>query len=176
MSGILWLFLMFFRIGIFGFGGGYAMLPLVFQSVQAFGVMTQEEFSNLVALSQITPGAIIVNAATYVGFNYAGVPGALAAIFGVTLPSFILVLTTMFFLKKFKESKGLQAALSGIRPAVVGLIAAAAVFIAESSLIGGPLLVPGAIFVCTIVLIGRFKIHPIIIMIGMGVVGAFLCG
>ena len=72
------LFIMFFRIGFFGFGGGLAMLPLIFQSVQDFGVMTHEEFSNLVALSQITPGPMAVNAATYVGFNSAGIIGAAA--------------------------------------------------------------------------------------------------
>jgi len=175
MGGVFGLFIMFFRIGIFGFGGGLAMLPLVFQSVQDFGVMSYEEFSNLVALSQVVPGAIIVNAATYVGFSYGGIPGALAAVFGVALPSFILVLTTTFFLKKFKESRVLQGVLSGIRPAVVGLIAAASVFIARSSLIEDPL-IPCVIFVCTIILIGKFKVSPIIIMLCMGTIGAFACG
>ena len=65
-----------FRIGVFNFGGGLAMLPLIFQSVQDFGIMSSEEFSDLVALSQVTPGPIAVNAATYVGFNYAGIAGA----------------------------------------------------------------------------------------------------
>ena len=82
------LFAMFFRIGLFSFGGGLAMLPLIFQSVKDFGMMTTSEFSDLVALSQVTPGPIAVNAATYVGFNGAGIPGALAATLGVALPSF----------------------------------------------------------------------------------------
>ena len=69
------LFVMFFRIGLFSFGGGLAMLPLIFQSVKDFGMMTASEFSDLVALSQVTPGPIAVNAATYVGFNGAGIPG-----------------------------------------------------------------------------------------------------
>ena len=86
------LFVMFFRIGLFSFGGGLAMLPLIFQSVKDFGMMTASEFSDLVALSQVTPGPIAVNAATYVGFNGAGIPGALAATLGVALPSFILIL------------------------------------------------------------------------------------
>ena len=85
------LFVMFFRIGLFSFGGGLAMLPLIFQSVKDFGMMTASEFSDLVALSQVTPGPIAVNAATYVGFNGAGIPGALAATLGVALPSFIPV-------------------------------------------------------------------------------------
>jgi chromate transporter len=188
MSVYLSLFLIFFRIGIFGFGGGYAMLPLIFQSIQNFGVMTAEEFSDLVALSQVTPGPIIVNAATYVGFNTAGVFGAAAAVFGVVLPSFILVLTTMHFLKKFKESRLVQGAFSGIRPATVGLIAAASVFLAQTSIVNGSLLefsgeatdyvnvLPFAVFLCTIVLVGKFKVSPIFIMLIMGVTGAFLCG
>jgi len=175
MSGIFGLFIMFFRIGIFGFGGGLAMLPLVFQSVQVFGVMSHEEFSTLVALSQVVPGAIIINAATYVGYSFAGIPGAVAAVFGVATPSFIMVLTAMYFLKKFKESKVLQGVLFGIRPAVVGLIAAASVFIAKSSLLEDPL-IPCLIFACTVVLIGKFKISPIIIMLCMGAIGAFTCG
>ena len=76
----LYLFSMFFRIGLFSFGGGLAMLPLIFQSVQDFGFMSAEEFSDLVALSQVTPGPIAVNAATYVGFNYSGVLGAGVAV------------------------------------------------------------------------------------------------
>ena len=104
------LFAMFFRIGLFSFGGGLAMLPLIFQSVQDFGMMTAAEFSDLVALSQVTPGPIAVNAATYVGFNGAGIPGALAATLGVSLPSFILILIVVKFLERFQESKGIQGA------------------------------------------------------------------
>ncbi len=74
MTAILNLFVLFFRIGLFSFGGGYAMLPLIYQGIQEFGFMSAEEFSRLVALSQVTPGPIAINAATYVGYQYAGVP------------------------------------------------------------------------------------------------------
>ena len=126
------LFAMFFRIGLFSFGGGLAMLPLIFQSVQDFGMMTAAEFSDLVALSQVTPGPIAVNAATYVGFNGAGIPGALAATLGVSLPSFILILIVVKFLERFQESKGIQGAFLGIRPVTVGLIASAVLFVGET--------------------------------------------
>ena len=96
----LYLFTMFFRIGLFSFGGGLAMLPLIFQSVQDFGIMTSQEFSDLVALSQVTPGPVAVNAATYVGFNYSGLPGALTATLGVCLPSFVLMLIVMKFIEQ----------------------------------------------------------------------------
>jgi chromate transporter len=131
----LTLFLTFFRIGLFGFGGGLAMLPLIFQTVQDFGFMSAEEFANLVALSQVTPGPVAVNAATYIGFSFAGFWGALCATLGVTLPSFILVIIAVKFLDRFNHSKSLDAAFKGIRPATVGLIAAAAIFIGEAVLI-----------------------------------------
>ena len=188
--GILFLFSVFFRIGVFNFGGGLAMLPLIFQSVQDFRLMTAEEFSDLVAISQITPGPIAVNAATYVGFSYAGIPGAFAATLGVCLPSFVLMLIVMKFMDKFKESRGMQGALDGIRPVTVGLIAAATFFIGDNILVKGDILateiitdfinyinvIPCLIFVVTLILAGKFKINPIVICIIMGVTGAILCG
>lgn len=166
------------------------MLPLIFQSVQAFGIMSSEEFSNLVALSQVTPGPMAVNAATYVGFNFAGLSGALTATFGVCLPSFLLMLLTFKFIERFNDSKGIQGAFVGIRPVTVGLIGAAAIFVSETVLINGPLiseklftsgigyfnLMPIAIFAVTVLLVGVFKMRPIRVMIIMGVAGAFLCG
>lgn len=182
------LFLMFFRIGLFSFGGGYAMLPLIFQSVQNFGFMSAQEFSRLVALSQVTPGPVAVNAATYVGFNYAAFPGAVFATLGVAMPSFLLVILAMNFMRKFKDSQSLNSIFSGIRPATVGLIASAVIFIAETSIFKGPLtsmdfiknisnyinILPCAVFIGTIILAGKFKMGPIKITILAGIVGAFL--
>lgn len=187
---LFYLFTMFLRIGLFGFGGGMAMLPLIFQSVQAFGLMTPQEFSDLVALSQMTPGPIAVNAATYIGFNTGGIPGALIATFGVCVPSFLLVLIIMKFTERFQGSKGLQGAFYGIRPVTVGLIAAAAIFVAETSLVKGELFsrelltapleyinLPACfIFTVTLILAGKLKISPIKITILMGITGALICG
>lgn len=186
----VYLFVIFFRIGLFGFGGGLAMLPLIFQSVQAFGVMTQEEFSDLVALSQVTPGPMAVNAATYVGFNYAGLPGALVATFGVCLPAFILMTIVYKCIQKFNDSRTIQGIMTGIRPVTVGLVGAAIVFVSETVLIKGPLisqklleigldyfnLIPLCIFAVTIVLVSVFKMKPIKVMVLMGIAGAILCG
>ena len=182
------LFYMFFQIGMFSFGGGYAMLPLIFQNVQEFGMMTSAEFSRLVALSQVTPGPIAINAATYVGYKYAGLGGALVATIGVALPSFLLVLITMQFMRKFKESKALDAVLCGIRPATVGLIVSAVIFLAENSILKGALfsmklientkeyinLLPMLIFIGTIILAGKFKIGPIKLTILAGLIGAIM--
>lgn len=184
----LLLFFVFFRIGLFSFGGGYAMLPLIFQQVQQFGIMTPAEFSQLVAISQVTPGPIAVNAATYVGFSYAGFTGAVVATIGVALPSGMLVVIAMHFLEKFQESQLLKGIFAGIRPATVGLIGAAAVFLSESSLVNGPMfsfllfknikeyvnLLPFILFVCTIILTVKFRIGPIRLIIIAGLLGAFV--
>jgi len=150
--------------------------------------MTSTEFSRLVALSQVTPGPIAVNAATYVGFKYAGFTGALFATIGVALPCFILVLITMHFMKVFKENQIVCSVLYGIRPATVALIASAVIFLAENSLVNGVLLsamifenikeyvnlIPCIIFVCTIILAGKFKISPIRLTILAGIIGAII--
>ena len=86
MNTFVTLFAAFFKIGLFSFGGGMAMLPIIYQSVQQFGFMSSEEFSNLVALSQVTPGPVAVNAATYVGLMYGGLPAAIVATIGICLP------------------------------------------------------------------------------------------
>lgn len=184
------LFVMFFRIGLFSFGGGLAMLPLIFQSVKDFSMMTASEFSDLVALSQVTPGPIAVNAATYVGFNGAGIPGALAATLGVALPSFILILIVVQFLERFQESRGIQGAFLGIRPVTVGLITAAVLFVGETVLVNGSIIsaklftegvsyfnvIPVMLCAATLLLSGVFKVKPITLMIVMGAAGALLCG
>ena len=186
----LHLFLMFFRIGVFNFGGGVAMLPLIFQSVQDFGIMSSEEFSDLVALSQVTPGPIAVNAATYVGFNYAGIAGAAVATLGVALPSFVLMLIVAKFIEKYNSSRTLQGVFYGIRPVTVGLIASAVIFVSEGVLVNGHIisaeiftkgleyinLTPSVLFIVSLVLALALKIKPIQLMIIMGIAGALLCG
>jgi chromate transporter len=182
------LFQMFFRIGLFSFGGGYAMLPLIFQGVKEFGIMTAAEFSRLVALSQVTPGPIAVNAATYVGYKYAGLGGAAVATLGVALPSLILVFLVLHFLDRFEESKVMNTVLGGIRPATVGLIASAVIILAETSILNGPILsaqifgnakayinlLPFAIFLGTIILAGKFNVGPIKLTVLAGVIGALV--
>ncbi len=184
------LFTEFFKIGAFSFGGGMPMLPLIFQSVQDFGRMSAQDFADLVAISQMTPGPIAVNAATYVGFNYAGVPGAIVATFAVCLPAFVIMLTVMKFMDKFKGNKYFDGAFYGIKPITVGLICAAGVFVADSVLVKGELfasqlftdfadyinIIPICIFAATLVLAGKFKLNPILMCIIAGVTGALLCG
>lgn len=184
------LFTEFLKIGTFSFGGGMPMLPLIFQSVRDFGMMSSQDFADLVALSQVTPGPIAVNAATFVGFNYAGISGAIVATTGVCLPAFIIMLLVMKFLEKFKSSRVVDGAFYGIRPVTIGLIGAAGVFVADSVLVKGELIsqqiitgfaeyvniIPCCIFAATLILAGKLKINPIIVCIIAGVAGAILCG
>ena len=186
----IYLFGSFFKIGLFGFGGGLAMLPLIFQSVQRLGIMSNEEFSNLVALSQVTPGPMAVNAATYVGFNYANLLGAIVATLGVCLPAFVLMIIVYKFMKKFNDNSTVQGIMLGIRPVTVGLIGAAVIYVSETVLVKGPLiseklletglgyfeLIPICIFAVSILLVGKFKIKPIRVMMLMAIVGALVCG
>lgn len=117
--------LMFFQIGALSFGGGYVILALIFQNIQVIGPMSSSEFANLVALSQITPGPIAINAATYIGLKYGGFLGAVSSSVAVVIPSFIIVLIVAHFLKKFEDSKIVAYILKGIKPAATALILSA---------------------------------------------------
>lgn len=129
------LFWVFFRIGLFAFGGGYAALPLIEDFVvNQYGWLTMSEMVDLVSLSQMTPGPIAINAATFVGTKVAGIPGALIATLGnVTFP-FILMMVLGYFLFGGKKIKFLDKILIGLKPAIVGLIAVAALSLFQSSL------------------------------------------
>lgn len=130
----LQLFIIFFKVGLFGFGGGYAILSLIYQDIQVFGTLTADDFSNLVALSQVTPGPIAINAATFVGMKTAGLLGAIVATTAVSMPSFILIMLAIAFINKFKNNRNVQYILQGIKPATVGLMASAFIFMATTAL------------------------------------------
>lgn len=168
------LFLVFAKIGLFGFGGGVAMLPVIYQNAKLFQLIDKGQFDNLVAIAQATPGPISVNAATYVGYNAAGVSGALVATMGVALPSFILVSLSYYFIRTFKDSRIVDGVFYGIRPVTVGLVASAAVFIGQG-VIASSGVVPVVIFLVALGLMFVKKISPIIIILGAAVVGAIFC-
>ena len=180
------LFYSFFKIGVVGFGGGYAMMSMIMIESAKYGVTTAQ-FADLNALDMIVPGPLAINAATYVGYLSSGFWGALAATIGVSAPSFLIVSLVLYFLVKFRENTILSGALSGIKPAAVGLIAAAALFIARDVLLK-PEMDPGmlfsdplgsvsflmvGVFLVTAVANIRFKVNPILLTVLAGVVGAF---
>lgn len=175
------LFLTFFKIGALTFGGGYAMLPFIEQEVLKNSWLTMEQLVDFIAVSESTPGPFAINMATYIGTETAGIGGAACATMGVVLPSFIVILTVAKLFTAFQSSKIVKGMMSGLRPAVVGLIAAAVVSI------GGSVFFPSgfsfgtfttyafltslAIFAIMIVLAFR-KINPIFIILlsaGLGI-------
>ena len=168
------LFISFFKIGLFGFGGGYAMLSLIqHEVVETHQWMSVNEFTDIVAVSQMTPGPIGINTATYVGYTASGnVWGSIIATVAVTLPSFILMFIIARSFVKFRKNKYVNDAFKGLRPVIVGLIAAAALqlmnkenFIDYSSVI---------LFISALFLIIRYKIHPMLVIVLAGAAGWFI--
>ena len=125
----LTLFLEFLKIGLFTFGGGYAMIPLIKEVVLKHGWLNEEQFLNMIGVSEVTPGPIAINMATYVGSNQGGILGAFLCTLGVVLPAFIIMLLISILLKKFMRNKYVQSSLNGIKFVAVALIAASALTI-----------------------------------------------
>lgn len=126
------LFWEFLKIGMFAFGGAYGAIPLIQESVLGKGWMDEAMFANMLAISESTPGPIMVNAATYIGNRQAGVIGAIFATLGVILPSFIIILLVSILLKKWLKSKGVQSILRGIKPCLMGVILATGLYMIYS--------------------------------------------
>ena len=173
---LLQLFWTFFKIGAFTFGGGYAMLPLIQAEVAAHGWMDAAELINFVAVSESTPGPFAVNISTFVGARLAGIPGAVCATLGVALPSFIIILIVAKCFQRFKNSALVRGCMSGLRPAVVGLIATAllsvgqTVFFPDGIAFGAAFLVSLGVFLLSAVLAFR-KLHPIWIILISAAIG-----
>ncbi|WP_369282069.1 chromate transporter [Oscillibacter sp. GMB15532] len=121
----LQLFWEFFKVGLFAVGGGMATLPFLAHMGEATGWFTQSQLMNMLAISESTPGPVGINMATYVGFTLAGVPGAIVATVGEVAPSIIVILIIAVLLQQFRQSKYVQFAFYGLRPASTGLIGAA---------------------------------------------------
>ena len=172
---MLWeLFFTFFKIGAFTFGGGYAMLPLIQQEVLSHGWMNMEQLVNFVAVSESTPGPLAVNLSTYVGAETAGFFGALCATFGVVLPSFVIILLVARFYQAFQSNTIVKGCMNGLRPTVVGMIAAsllsvgAAAFPATAAV--GQWVLAGLLLAAVIAAHWR-KVHPILLIVGSAAVG-----
>ena len=122
------LFLGFLRVGCFAFGGAYGAIPLIRDVVLSYGWLDDEALTYVIAVSESTPGPIMVNLATYVGSNQAGLPGALLATFAVVLPSFVIILLVMVVLKSLLKNKYVQSVLRGLKPCIIGIVLATGVY------------------------------------------------
>ena len=123
---LLQLFFSFIQVGLFSVGGGYAAIPLIQnQIVDIHGLMTLEEFTDLITIAEMTPGPISINSATFVGMRLAGIPGVILCTFGCILPAFVICSLLAYFYYKYRKLGAVQTILASLRPAVVALIASA---------------------------------------------------
>ena len=125
---LLDLFLGFLRVGLFAFGGAYGAIPLIRDVVLSYGWLTDEMLTYMIAVSESTPGPIMVNLATYVGSSQAGLPGAALATLAVILPSFIIILLIMILMKTMLKNPYVQAVLRGLKPCVIGIVLATGIY------------------------------------------------
>ncbi|MBQ0018666.1 MAG: chromate transporter [Clostridiales bacterium] len=186
---LLQLFLTFMKIGVLGYGGGLAIIALVYDSIQQFGTISEEQFANWVAITQVTPGPVGLNIATFTGYGTAGIIGSVVATLGVAIPAFVIVSVVCKVLFKYMNSWGVQGALTGVRPATIGLVGTALVTLVKPAVVGDSRL--GASYIAalgntsldwvaigitaiTVYLIMKKKMNPIIVLLIMGAAGAVL--
>ncbi len=178
------LFYTFFYIGIVTFGGGYAMLPLIQSTVLSKGWMPHEQLVDFVAISESTPGPFAINIATYIGAERGGILGSVCATLGVVLPSFIIILLVARVYEKFNSNKIVKGIMTGLKPAVIGLIASAVLSIGKTVLIPDfesikaiseiftlELLCSFIIFAIGLFLILKKKAHPILVVALSAILG-----
>ncbi len=172
---LIWAYL---KIGLFGFGGGYAMLSLIQREVVDSGWISSTTFTDIVAISQMTPGPIGINSPTYIGYVVTGsVWGSILATVTVVLPPFVLVLYASHFIRRHKDSAIIKGVFMGLRPVVVGLIASAALLLMNGENFGTatPDCIKSIVIcIASFCVVYFTKIHPIFIIIAAGIVGAFI--
>jgi chromate transporter len=166
---LLSLFLTFCKIGLFSFGGGYAVLAMIQQEVVNINAwMTASEFADIVAISQMTPGPIAINAATFVGYRQGGIPGSLVCTLGVIFPSIVLMLAITFTYIKLTKLPWFQNIFQKLRWVTLGLIAAAMLLIGKTAFTD---LFSVIIFLVALFVTWRWKTNPIYLMLGAAVIG-----
>ena len=174
MDILLKLLFTFFKIGLFSFGGGYAMIPFMQREIiEKHQWLSSSEFVDIIGISQMTPGPVSVNSATFVGYKVSGIVGSIFATLGITVISFILVSIASKAIDKFKESKYLKAALLGMRPVLIALIINAFISLAKDAYVDVK-----SIIVTLIVggcLLSK-KIHPILTIVIAGLLGIIFWG
>lgn len=178
MDNYIKLILGYLKIGLFGFGGGYAMLSLIQSEVVGSGWISSQMFTDIVAISQMTPGPIGINSATYIGYVVGGgIIGSILATLAVVIPPFILVLIASHYINEHKDSSIIQGAFAGLRPIVVGLIASAALLLMNSDNFGYELtdrIISIIICIISFCVVFFTRIHPIVMIVIAGILGLLL--
>ena len=179
ISTLLALFVSYLKIGFFGFGGGYAMLSLIHSEVVVRnGWITNGEFTDIVAISQMTPGPIAINSATYIGYEVAGIFGSVVATVAVCLPAMTLMMLITHFFLHLEHNRYVRGVVMGMRPVVVGMIASAALLLILPHDTEGQSFIDGwswAIFAIALLLSAR-KLNPILLIVASGVAGVVIYG
>lgn len=181
---LLKLFFAFIQVGMFSVSGGYAAIPLIReQIVNIHGLMTLEEFSDLITVAEMTPGPVSINSATFVGMRISGIPGVLLCSIGCIIPSFCICLTLAHFYYKYCSVSGVQVVLGAMRPAVVALIASAGASILMLGLFQAEIheivlsnirITELGIFAAALYLLRKFKVNAVLIILGSGVIGTII--
>ncbi|WP_353093701.1 chromate transporter [Tissierella praeacuta] len=166
------LFVSFLKIGAFSFGGGYAMLPLIQKEIiDVHGWLTLNEFIDILAVVEMTPGPVAINSATFLGYKVGGILGSIVATTAVVLPSIVVILTIAHFLSKFKNSPYVDWAFRGIRPVVLGLIISASLSVSKNAIIDMKTFILGSVL---FYLTSFKKLHPILTIIIAGIAGVII--
>lgn len=174
MKELLNMFLSFFKIGAFTFGGGYAMIPLIeAEVVDKQNWVSKDEFLDILTISQSFPGAIAVNCSTFIGYKIKGIKGAIAALLGTILPSFFIILIIASYFNQFRSNYYVDLVFKGIGAAVPMLVLIAVVSLSKSV---KRTYINGAIIVVVIILISILKVNPVIVIILAGIFGYFYYG
>ncbi len=178
------LFFSFVQIGLFSIGGGYAAMPLIqHQVVDVHPWLTMQQFADIMAISEMTPGPIAINSATFVGIRVAGIPGAILATIGCVLPSCVIVLLLAYLYYRFRGLSLIQGILAALRPAVVAMIAFAGLSLLTLSLTGQrtlpehpgmPNLISLGIFIVALLFLRLRRPNPVFVMLGSGIAGVLL--
>lgn len=176
---MLWeLFITFLMIGLVSFGGGYAMIPLIEMEVTKHDWMTTQQFTDIIAVAGMSPGPIATNSAVFVGYETAGLMGAIASITGMIVPSFIMVVVVSGLFYKVNKSRIIRSAFYGLRPVITGLIFYAAIRFSYSNHLANGISWNLAglflIFAASLVALLRFRLHPFYILFGSGIAGVVL--
>ena len=174
---LLDLFLCFFQVGLFSIGGGYAAMPMIqSKAVEYYHWLNMSEFTDLMTIAEMTPGPITVNSATFVGIRMAGIPGALVATIGCIFPSLIIVSLISWLYERYRSMDAMQAVLSCLRPAVVALIASAALTILRVVVFANGVIALSSVqllycvlFVAALVVLRIRHSNPILVMVCCGV-------
>lgn len=184
---LLQLFLSFFQVGLFSIGGGYAAMPLIqAQVVDLHPWITMEQFADIMTISEMTPGPIALNSATFVGLQVAGIPGAVIATLGCVVPSSFIVLCLAYIYYRFRGLNIVQGILAGLRPAVIAMISSAGLSIlilsvygsrslpSDMALVMSPDLIAVVVFIASFIAIHKFKVDQIYAIFASGLAGILL--